>query len=181
MTPAERAVILKNLAESRDRLRATTQGLSKTQLAYRAAPGRWSVAENIEHLAVVETGIFSMIEKGLEAPSDSSKRSAMDDPGLIADVAGRITRFPAPEFLVPTGRWGEDELLPQFDAARKRTQQFAAATEADLRSHFLPHPIMGELDCYQWLLLMAAHCDRHCTQIEEVKASTGFPRAAAAS
>ena len=181
MTSAEREVILKNLAESRDRLRATTQGLSKTQLAYRAAPGRWSVAENIEHLAVVEAGILSMVEKGLEAPSDSSKRSAMDDPGLIADVAGRITRFQAPEFLVPTGRWQDEELLPQFDAARKRTREFAATTNADLRNHFLPHPILGELDCYQWLLLMAAHCDRHRTQIEEVKASTGFPRAATAS
>ncbi len=180
MTSAEREVVLKDLADSRDRLRATTQGLSKTQLAYRAAPGRWSVAENIEHLAVVEAGILSMIEKGLAAP-DSSKRSAMDDPGLIADVAGRITRFQAPEFLAPTGRWRDDELLPQFDAARKRTQQFAAATDADLRRHFLPHPVLGELDCYQWLLLTAAHCDRHRAQIEEVKASTGFPRAAAAS
>ncbi|MBZ5502746.1 MAG: DinB family protein [Acidobacteriia bacterium] len=180
MTANEREVILKNLADSRERLLRLAQGLSKTQLAYQPAPGRWSVAENVEHLAVVETGILGMVQKGLEAPADSSKRSAMDDPGLIADVAGRITRFPAPEFLAPTGRWRDDELWPQFDAARKRTQEFAAATSADLRAHFLPHPIMGELDCYQWLLLMAAHCDRHCTQIEEVKASAGFPRAAAA-
>jgi hypothetical protein len=29
---------------------------------------------------------------------------------------------------------------------------------------------------YQWLLLIAGHCDRHRVQSEEVMASPGFPR-----
>jgi len=70
--------------------------------------------------------------------------------------------------------------LQQFAAARKRTSEFAAATNADLRRHFLPHPVFGDLDCYQWLLLLGAHCDRHRVQSQEVKASAEFPRAAAA-
>ena len=181
MTTAERELLLTELAESRERLLGLVQGLSREQRQYRPAPGRWSVAEIVEHLATVEGRVLEMVEKALEAAPDSTKRSAMDDQALVADVAGRITRFQAPEFLVPTGKWRDDELLQQFETARKRTREFAAATNADLRRHFNLHPVLGELDCYQWLLLLAAHCDRHRTQGEEVKASPGFPRAAAAS
>lgn len=180
MTPDERELILNSLAESRERLLSAVGNLSSEQRNYRPAPGRWSVAEIVEHLTTVEVRLLDMVEKALEAAPDSSKRSAMEDHALIADVAGRITRFPAPEFLVPTGKYRDDQLLQEFDAARRRTREFAAATTADLRRHFLPHPVFGDLDCYQWLLLLAAHCDRHRVQGEEVKASAGFPRAATA-
>jgi hypothetical protein len=45
-----------------------------------------------------------------------------------------------------------------------------------LRRHFFRHPIFGDLDLYQWLLMIAAHCDRHRVQSEEVMASPEFPR-----
>jgi len=180
MTTAEREQLLKELAGSRERLLGLVQGLSREQREYRTAPGRWSVGEIVEHLAIVEDRILGLVQKALEGTPDSTKRSALDDQALVADVAGRITRFSAPEFLVPTGKWQGDELMQQFDAARKRTRQFAAATDADLRSYFNRHPVLGDLDCYQWLLLLASHCDRHRAQGEEVKADPGFPRAATA-
>lgn len=180
MTPDERESLLKNLEESHERLLTAVRNLSSEQRNYRPAPGRWSVAEILEHLTTVEVQLLDMVERALETAPDSSTRSAMADQALIADVAGRITRFPAPEFLVPTGKYRDDQLLQEFEAARRRTREFAAATTADLRRHFLPHPVFGALDCYQWLLLLAAHCDRHRVQGEEVKAGSGFPRAATA-
>ena len=91
----------------------------------------------------------------------------MKDDALVADVAGRVTRFQAPEMLVPTGRWPHEELLKEFDRARQRTHDFAINTTVDLRQHFFRHPVFGELDLYQWLLLVAAHCDRHRAQSED--------------
>jgi hypothetical protein len=181
MTPNERESLLKSLAGSRDRLLSAVRSLSSEQRRYRPAPGRWSVADILEHLTTVEARVLEMVAKALEAPPDPSKRAALDDQALIADVAGRITRFAAPDFLAPTGKWRDDQLWQEFDAARKRTREFVAATDAELRRRFLPHPVFGELDCYQWLLLLAAHCDRHRVQGEEVKASAGFPRAATAN
>ena len=32
------------------------------------------------------------------------------------------------------------------------------------------------MDTYQWMLLVAGHSKRHTLQIEEVKASPGFPK-----
>src|SRR5208337_5201330 len=53
MTDAERESLLKNLAESRERLLRMAQGLSREQLHYRLAPGRWTVAECVEHITTV--------------------------------------------------------------------------------------------------------------------------------
>jgi len=180
LTSAERESLLKNLAESRERLLRMAQDLTREQLHHRPAPGRWTVAECLEHIAVVEGRVLLSIQKTLEAgPADSSKRSAMEgqDDALVASVAGRATRFQAPDVLVPTGRWPDEQLLEEFEAVRHQTRDFAAGTGADLRRHFYRHPVIGELDLYQWLLLIAAHCDRHRVQSEEVIASPGFPLA----
>ncbi len=87
----------------------------------------------------------------------------MKDDALVADVAGRVTRFQAPEMLVPTGRWRHEELLKEFDRVRQRTHETAATTTVDLRQHFSASRIRGT-GLYQWLLLVAAHCDRHRAQ-----------------
>jgi uncharacterized damage-inducible protein DinB len=179
MTSAERESLLKDLTESRERLLRMAQGLSREQLHYRPAPGRWTVAECLEHIATVEGRVLGLIQETLETGLDSSKRSAMEgkDDTLVASVVGRMPRFQAPEFLAPTGRWPDNQLLKEFEGARQQTRDFAASTRADLRRYFYKHPVFGELDLYQWLLLIAAHCDRHRAQSEEVMASLGFPRA----
>ncbi len=181
MTPGEREAVLKNLTESREQLHRMGAGLSREQWHYRAELGRWSVAECVEHITAVEGRVLGLIEKTLETGPDASKSNAMTDDALVADVAGRVTRFQAPEMLAPTGRWPHEELLKEFDRMRQRTHDFAATTTVDLRQHFFPHRVFGELDLYQWLLLVAAHCDRHRAQSEEVMASAGYPRAAQTS
>ena len=179
MTSAERELLLKNLAESRERLLQMAKNLSREELHYRPAPGRWTVAECLEHIVTVEKRLLGAIQKTLETAPDSSKRSAMEgkDDALIGGLVARVTRFQAPEAVLPTGRWPDEQLLQEFEAARLQTRDFAAITTADLRRHFFKHPIIGELDLYQWLLLIAGHCDRHRVQSEEVMASPGFPHA----
>ena len=181
MTPGERDAVLKNLTDSSEQLHRMGAGLSPEQWHYRTEPGRWSVAECVEHITTVEGRVLGLIEKMLESGPDPSKSSAMKDDVLVADVAGRVTRFQAPEMLVPTGRWPHHELLKEFNLVRQRTHDFAANTTVDLRQHFFPHRVFGELDLYQWLLLVAAHCDRHRAQGEEIMSSAGYPRAAQTS
>jgi len=181
MTPGERDAVLKNLTDSSERLHRMGAGLSPDQWHYRTEPGRWSVAECVEHITTVEGRVLDLIQKALESGPDPSKSAAMNDDALVADVAGRVTRFQAPEMLAPTGRWPHQELLKEFERVRQRTHDFAANTTVDLRQHFFPHRVFGELDLYQWLLLVAAHCDRHRAQSEDVMSSAGFPRAAQTS
>jgi len=180
VTPTDRAFALKGLDLSRERLLRTVQRLSREQLEYRPAAGRWSVAENLEHVIVSERYVLGRV-KGLvhEAP-DSSRQSHWEgrDEPLVRKVAERgLDRGQAPDAFLPIGRWPIEQLVPEFEAARALSRAFAASTQGDLRRHFFQHPVLGgELDGVQWLLLIGAHCYRHCTQSEEVIASPGFPR-----
>ena len=63
MTPGERDAVLKNLTDSREQLHRMGAGLSREQWDYRAEPGRWSVAECVEHITTVEGRVLSLIEK----------------------------------------------------------------------------------------------------------------------
>ena len=180
MTPAERERAINALHESRERLLATVQRLSPSQLAYKPAADRWSVAECVEHIIVVEDSILGAIQKTAQQPADSPQ-TALEDDELLAKVVDRSERMKAPERLTPAKRWPYHELCREFESVRKRTSEFAATTDAKLRESAFPHPRLGPLDCYQWLLLIAAHGERHRAQAEEVMATAEFPRAASAS
>jgi hypothetical protein len=179
MMPAERERALNYLRETQEDLLRTTKGLSPTQLQYKPGPDRWSVAECLEHITVTEGFIFSNINKALQQAGESSA-SGFGDDGVVKMVADRSTRIKGPEILMPTGRWAHDRLLGEFESARKRSADFAATTDTQLRQYSFAHPLFGPLDCYQWLLLIGAHGERHRAQAEEVIADAGFPRAAAA-
>jgi hypothetical protein len=183
MTSAEREQTIARLNQTGLDWVRTARGLSPTQLQFRASPGCWSVGECIEHTILVEGFILASMEEVVRGAADPAKASAYQDPdgALFQRVSSRAKRVNAPERTHPTGRWPYDQVLHEFEATRKRTSSFVASTTAPLRQHFFPHPVFGELDCYQWLLLVAAHGERHRAQAEEVMSSPDFPRAAAAS
>jgi len=180
MTPAERQRIAAYLDETRENLLRVTGKLSPSQLQYKPAPDRWSVAECLEHLTTVENLVLSNIQSALKDAAGAPK-PAMGDEDLVRTVTDRSLRATAPERIVPTGKIAQDRLIGEFEAARRRTSEFVASTNAPLRQYAFAHPRFGQCDCYQWLLLAASHGERHRQQIEEVIASAGFPRAAAAS
>jgi uncharacterized damage-inducible protein DinB len=178
MTPAERERALAHLEKTREQYRRLAQTLSRSQLHYKPASDQWSVAQALEHITIVEGRVLDRIHTALQQPPTASK-STMEDGHLVQVVAGRTGKLKAPEPVVPTGRWPEDRLFEEFDLVRNRSVYFARTTNADLRQHGFPHPFFGELDCYQWLLLIPAHCQRHLAQATEVMADPHFPRAAA--
>ncbi len=160
------------------------EGLSGEQQVFRPGEDRWSVADCIEHIAVVEDFTLKSIQKALQGPERPDQHSETNgkDAVILSRVPAREIRVKGPAPVMPTGRWPDfDELLRQFEATRERTLRFAAVTQADLRSRDFPHPFLGPLDCYQWLLFLAAHCERHVRQLEEVKADPAFPRGRGAS
>lgn len=104
----------------------------------------------------------------------------MNDDSLTRRAADRTDATKAPEAFIPTGRWPLQQLVPEFEAARASTIEFAKATPAQLRLYSFANRRFGSFDCYQWLLLIPSHGDRHRAQAEEVIAHAGFPRAAKA-
>jgi hypothetical protein len=181
MTPTEREFALKGLDDSRERLVGIVRGLSREQLAYRSDPDRWSIAENLEHIILVEKFVLGALRGPANQATGLSRQSRWEgrDQLFMKKLAeDRVERFEAPERFRPSGRWPAETVVAEFDAARVFSREFAASTPADLRSRFFLHPApaIGEIDGYQLLLLIGAHCDRHCKQSDEVKAFPLFPR-----
>jgi hypothetical protein len=165
------------LTGSREKLLGLVDGLSREQWAYRPAEGRWSINECLEHVTTVETRVLGIVTTKLAeaAPGAAKPEVRGKDEVVMTAVLDRTTRRQAPEPVQPSGKWVDSQLLDEFSNARERTIDFTATTDADLRGYFNPHAAFGELDCYQWLVLLSLHGLRHAIQIEEIKASPGFP------
>ena len=179
MEERERKLLLDQLDASHQRLLGLVEGLTAEQWAFRPGEGRWSIGECLEHVVLVESRLTGRIEKKLEeAPEPEKKESVAGKDEIVARlVPDRSNRFQAPEPARPTAQWPDpDELVAQFIATRARTRRFVADTQEDLRSYFMPHPVMGDLDCYQWLLAASLHGERHARQIDEIKAADAFPK-----
>lgn len=172
MDESERQFALDQLESSRLRLMETVKGLSDPE--YRESESHWSAMQCVEHVVLTESHILNSIGKVLmREPEPDKKVGALAKDALILKlVPARKGRVEAPEHVRPKQSGKTlDELLMEFGETRDRTVQFAGETQADLRSHFFPHMIFGDLDCYQWLLMIAKHCERHANQIEAGKAA----------
>jgi DinB superfamily len=178
LNTSERKFAVDYMKETRELFLKDIQGLSEAQLNFKAAPERWSVAQCIEHIAVAETALFDVLQKGLKEPADSSKRSEItaSDTTVLRVVTDRSRKSTAPEFLEPEGKFASvPEALSSYKDRRAKTIDYILTTDDDLRDHYSRHAVMGRIDDYQLLLLIAAHSRRHTLQIEEVMANPNFP------
>jgi hypothetical protein len=177
LTPADRESCVTYLEKTRDAVEASTKGLAPEQWNFKAAADKWSVAQVVEHLALAEDLFFDTVtEKVMKSPAGAPDRDFKKiDAGLLANVPDRSHKVQAPDELVPTGRWSPEEALNHFVRSRARTIQFLQNT-ADLREHVMAGPTGAPMDAYEWILLAAAHSERHEKQLEEVKANPKFPK-----
>ena len=178
METHERKLVLDQLASSEARLLQLVEGLTPEQWHFHETPGRWSIAENIEHVITVERRISGAIVKVLEGPAEPEKKAqvAGKDSAVIGLANARNIKLTAPEAVQPVGRWPDTaEMIAELRKIRARTVAFAAETQGDLRNRFFPHIALGDLDCYQWLVVLSEHGARHALQIEEIKADPAYP------
>ncbi|MFZ1917309.1 MAG: DinB family protein [Terriglobales bacterium] len=180
LSAEERDAALKSLQATHDAFLKSIAGLSDKQWRFKPAPDRWSVAEVSEHIAVSESMIFGYVQKQIVTSAATPEKRAevkVTDQQILTLVPDRSHKAQAPEFLKPTNRWAtREELIRSFEDSRKATMDYVRTTNDDLRDHFGPHPLLGPMDAYQWILLISAHSERHTRQIEEVKADPNFPK-----
>jgi uncharacterized damage-inducible protein DinB len=180
VSQGDRNRAMSELHATRKQFLDAIEGLSPAQWKFKPSADAWSVAEVAEHIAVSEDEIFGLITKKIVAsPPDPAKRALVKgkDEQVLKEVPDRGTKAKAPEFLVPKGRWADAQALAaHFKESRDRTIEYVKTTKDELRDRFAPHPAMKDLDAYQWIMLMAAHTNRHVQQINEVKANPAFPK-----
>jgi len=178
LTQADRDKGVQYLEQTRDGVVAATKGLSDTQMKYKPAADRWSVAETLEHITLGEDLMFQNVtDKIMKAPAGPTDRdTAKIDAMILNMVPDRTQKRQAPGPLVPTGRWTPSETLDHFLKSRTRTIEFLKSTP-DLRAHAsAENPLQQPLDAYDWMLFIGGHSERHTKQMLEVKADPNFPK-----
>ena len=176
ITPSEREQALQYLNETRDGVVQSVKGLSEAQWKYKPGPSRWSIAEVVEHLALIENffldGVRPLLTKSpaIQPNADAKKVDEL----MLTRLLDRSTKYQAPPNAVPTGRWIPQEALQHFVSARQQTSGFLSSA-SELRAHIVVHPAFGKLDGYQWVMAVAGHSARHTKQILEVKDDPNFP------
>jgi hypothetical protein len=177
ITERERENALELLARSRQTLLDAVGGVTDAQARWKPDADRWSIFEYVEHLAVSDDALVDLVQRTLESPAQVET----EEERRIREKKIRETPIPrgvnrAPDRLKPTGRFASlEEAVSHFLAARERTVEYASKTQADLRQHFTPHPVLGPLDAYQWLVGNARHAETHAGHIREIRAMEGFP------
>ena len=159
----KRADLLQSFAEvPRDRLSA------------RPSASEWSAAEVIDHLRIVESGIARLLAKRIAQAKEAGLRpeesnetilNSLDHVGEFLDT-GRIE---APVAVKPGEKVDVDAAIAGLSASRQSLLAAAATGDGlalgDIKH---THPIIGELDLYQWLIFVGRHEVRHTRQIRRI-------------
>jgi uncharacterized damage-inducible protein DinB len=178
MTEAERTYLLEQLEQSKKGVLDSIAGLSDAQWAFKPAPNVWSIQECAEHIVLAEGFLFNTAQQTLKTPAvpRPETSNAAQDQKLVAAVKDRTAKAKAPEPLVPSGKFATPEDAARaFTEVRNKSIAYVKSTDDELRTHISKGPV-GEMDAYQFLLLMAAHSVRHTEQIHAVQADPDYPK-----
>ena len=170
MDAREKQQLLESLETGRDALLASVAGLAEDVAAKPPAPGRWSALECVEHLALVEDYLFAQI--AASKPSEAPVGSRLRENNILKRGADRTRTLEAPEVAWPTGRFPTlATALAAFTTNRDRTIAYVQSLQEDPRLRTAHHPLIGDVNCYETLLIMAVHPHRHTSQIQEIRSA----------
>lgn len=175
LTKQERKIVVNHLKDNKADVLKSIRGLSNKQLNFRPSPGQWSIREHIYHLSLAEAGFWDMLETSMKKPAEPERRAEINvaDENITEAVVndkGCDARFdPA------RAKWKSvNEALSVFKSARSQHLKYVKTTTEDLRNHFIQLP-SGLIDCYQFILFISQHNERHLQEIEEIMIDPGFP------
>ena len=167
--------VLARLDKARGTLRGAIDAIPPDMQRQRPAPERWSAAEVLEHLTLVERIFGGRIVNALDAArsglsSEAHPRAPLPD-AVEQRMGDRVNKRQAPEPARPSGTVDVASGWAMLESHHSTLR--AALSGCDglaLSQVTLDHPFFGTMNVYQWVELMAAHEGRHTEQIKEIAA-----------
>ncbi len=135
----------------------------------------WSIVQISDHILKAELAVYGQLSNGKQTIDSESKPNEANremDKMIIRLATDRSVKMQSPESILPGDSWETpEEYLKSFDETRDATISFLKGVKFPLRdysAHFAP--MNQPIDGYQWILVIAAHTQRHIGQIEELLA-----------
>jgi hypothetical protein len=179
LSKPEKKMVAKHLKSTLKVLTQSIKGLNDAQLNFKPAPDKWSIKECVYHLALAETNLWGWSQGLMAAPANPDKRAMIKitDEQLLAGIEDRTNKVKTTENFEPkNAKWASvPDAMNFLKEERKKHIEFMKESSDDFRNHVTLESPLGPLDAYQVILLMSQHTVRHSKQIEEVKASAGYP------
>jgi hypothetical protein len=160
--------VLAHLEKSRAKFLAVADRVPDARWRESSAPGRWSTAEIVAHVTIVEEAtVFGMRRILRSAPKPVPFLKRIHPPVAIA--AWRARKIQTPIALDANRVQDKAKSIAGLAIARLGTLEFVESTkDRNLSPYRFPHPFLGSLNIYDWLRMIGYHELRHAKQIREL-------------
>jgi DinB family protein len=168
--------LLQYLDEQRTVLKSAFESVPPEMRDRLPAPERWSPANIVEHLAIVEARVAKLLSGRIDEARSGLAGQTSTAPILPSidykRMYDRSTRVKAPETALPTGLDASSAWSALENAGSMMRAMLIANDGLELSSVTHPHPRFGVLSVYEWVALLGAHEVRHADQIREETRAT---------
>ena len=134
----------------------------------RPSPDRWSLAEIVHHLSLVERRVIGELEGGLSRPP--VRMGLLQRLMPISWLVGsRVVRVKAPKSVEPLDPLpSKEEVIANYESVRAGTKEFGIRHGRErLKQLAMKHPFLGTFDGVSAILFIGHHELRHFKQIKE--------------
>jgi len=181
------AEVLNYLDQTRRELRAAVDSVPSDSRNAKPAGDRWSVAQILDHLAIAHSLVAALVQKSIaeaQAKGIGPETVTSSVLGTVPTerILDRTRKVQAPETILPRSDVDVETAWTDLDQAREKLRAaFLAGDGLALEQVIQPHPVLGPINMYQWVLFNGSHEARHTLQIRELAAAFNSPAEAAAS
>ena len=144
---------------------------------------RWSVAQVLQHLGIIEKRIGLGMTKWVTDASTGAIGTETETSSVMNSlplqlITDRSKRRNAPDEVRPTGDIDAESAWAVLEQSRASLRAaFLAGDGLALSRVIQPHPVLGPINLYQWMLFVGSHEMRHTAQVieitEQLNASSG--------
>jgi DinB superfamily len=169
--PEELDSILLSMARAQTGLLSAADRVAADGWKTRPSDGKWSAAELVAHLMMVERAVVGKADRVRQHPPKRvSLLRRIHIP--MALVESRWIRRKSPVPVEPEMLGDKEAMLAELRAVRERSLAFLEETRSrNLREYCWAHPALGTLNTYEWMQFIASHEVRHTKQMREIVAS----------
>jgi len=153
-------------------LRDTYESVPPAERNVRTDPARWSPAEIVQHLVVVDRRIVqrltTLIDEARALPPETDTTPILPNQ-VITRVLDRTGRFRTSQAGEP-GQTDPDRVWDELMEVRRALAEVVAKGDGlALGRVSAPHPALGVFSGYDWIAFVGAHAARHADQIRETR------------